>query len=378
MAKRDYYDVLGVSKSASDAEIKSAFRKLAKQYHPDLNKEPDAAEKFKEVQEAYEVLSDEGKRKTYDQFGHSAFDQGAAGGNPYGNYGGFNTSGFGFDDIDLGDILNAAFGGGFGGRNRRNSNRPVKGEDVLYRMNISFTDAIFGSKKDITLDLTDTCETCDGKGGFKEKTCSNCKGTGRVTTTQSSLFGVFQSQTTCNVCNGSGKTFENICTDCKGKGQIKKRKTITVTIPAGVDNGSQIRIKGKGEAGLNGGENGDIYVEFKVADDELFERDNYDLYLTLPINFVLAALGGEIEVPTLNGNIILTIPAGSQTNDKLRLKGKGVPYVNSSKVGDLYIVLDVVTPTKLDRNQKKLLEELAKTDLENSDKFKKFNKYFRK
>ena len=376
MSKRDYYEVLGVDRSASDAEIKSAFRKLAKQYHPDLNKEEGAAEKFKEVQEAYEVLSDENKRKTYDQFGHSAFNQGA-GGDPYGNYGGFNSSSFGFEDFDLGDILNAAFGGGFRS-SKKNYNRPTRGEDVLYKMNISFTEAIFGAKKDITLDLTDACTTCDGKGGFKEKKCSKCNGTGRISTTQNSLFGVFQSQSTCPDCHGSGKSFENTCTDCRGKGYIKKRKNITVTIPSGVSTGTQIRIKGKGEAGLNGGENGDIYVEFIVGSDELFERDGNDLYMKLPVNIVTAILGGEIEVPTLNGTIILTIPSGSQSNDKLRVKGKGVPYINSSKVGDLYIILDVVTPTKLDKNQKRLFEELSKTDLENNDKFKKFNKYFKK
>ena len=380
MAKRDYYEVLGVDKSATDAEIKSAFRKLAKKYHPDLNKEPDAAEKFKEVQEAYDVLGDENKRKTYDQFGHAAFDQGA-GGNPYGNYGGFggfDSSGFGFEDFDLGDILNAAFGGGFGGRGRKQSNRPQKGQDVLYRMKISFRDAVFGSKKDITIDLTDACTTCDGKGGFNEKTCSTCNGTGKITRQQNSLFGSFMSQTTCPDCSGTGKTFERKCTDCKGTGFIKKRKTITVTVPEGVDTGTQIRIKGKGEAGINGGENGDIFVEFIVEDDEVFTRDNHDLYMHLPISIADAALGAEKEVPTLNGDIILTIPAGSQTNDKLRVKGKGVPYINSSKVGDLYIVLNVVVPTKLDKNQKKLFEELRETELENNDRFKRFKKYFKK
>ncbi len=377
MAKRDYYEVLGVSKNATDAEIKSSFRKLAKKYHPDLNKEEGAAEKFKEVQEAYEVLSDANKRKTYDQFGHAAFEQGAGGGNPYGGFGGFNSSGFGFEDIDLSDILSGVFGGGFGGSRKRNSNRPVKGEDVLYRMNISFKEAVFGTKKDITLDLTDSCTTCDGKGGFNEKTCSNCHGSGRVTSTQSSLFGVFQTQTTCPECNGTGKSFERRCTDCKGKGFVKKRKTITVTVPEGVDNGTQVRIKGKGEAGLNGGENGDIYVEFRVAEDELFTRDGYDLYMDVPINIAEATLGVEKEIPTLEGNIIVNIPSGSQTNDKLRVKGKGVPYINSSKKGDLYLVLDVVIPTKLDRSQKKLFEELIKTDLNNNDKIKKFNKYLK-
>ena len=382
MAKRDYYDVLGVNKSASDAEIKSAFRKLAKKYHPDLNKEADAAEKFKEVQEAYDVLGDESKRKTYDQFGHAAFDQGAggAGGNPYGNYGGFSgfdTSGFGFDDIDLGDILNAAFGGGFGGR-RKQSNKPQKGEDVLYRMKISFKDAVFGAKKDITIDLTEECETCDGKGGFKEKTCSKCHGSGRITREQSSLFGSFMTQTTCDECMGKGKTFERRCTDCKGTGYVQKRKTITVTVPEGVDTGTQIRIKGKGEAGINGGPNGDIYVEFIVAEDDMFERVGNDIYLDLPINISDAVLGCEKDVPVLDGKISLTIPAGSQNGDKLRVKGKGVPFLNSSKVGDLYIVLNIVIPTKLDRKQKKLFEELRDTELENNDIFKKFKKYFKK
>ena len=374
MAKRDYYDVLGVDKSASDAEIKSAFRKLAKKYHPDLNKEPDAAEKFKEVQEAYDVLSDEQKRKTYDQFGSAAFENNA-GGNPYGsygNYGGFNTSGFGFEDINLDDILSNMFGGSFGGRKK---NRPQKGDDVLYRMTIGFKEAIFGSKEDITLDLTEKCEECDGKGGFNPKKCSTCNGTGKVRRSQASLFGSFLTETTCSDCNGTGETFERRCTDCKGRGYVVRRKTITITIPEGVDTGSQIRIKGKGQVGTGGGENGDIYVEFRVEEDPIFRRDEYDIYMTLPINIAEATLGGEKEVPTLDGNIILTIPSCSQTGDKLRIKGRGVPY--NSKRGDLYIELEVVMPSKLDRNQRKLFEELANTNLESSDKFKKFNKYFK-
>lgn len=375
MAKRDYYDVLGVDKSASDAEIKSAFRKLAKKYHPDLNKEPDAAEKFKEVQEAYEVLGDEQKRKTYDQFGSAAFEQGAQGGNPYGNYGGFNTSGFGFEDfnINLDDILSNMFGSGFGGSKRRN--RPTKGEDVLYRMKISFEEAVFGAKKDITLDLTEKCDTCDGHGGFDFKKCSTCNGTGRVRRNQSSLFGSFVTETVCPDCKGQGQVFEKRCSDCKGKGYVVSRKTVTITIPEGVDTGSQIRIKGKGQVGSNGGENGDIYVEFIVDSDPIFERDGYDIYMTLPINISEAVLGGEKEVPTLDGKIILTIPPYSQSNDKLRIKGRGVPY--DSKRGDLYIILDVVMPTKLDRTQRRLFEELSDTNLDTSDKFKRFNKYFK-
>ena len=376
MAKRDYYDVLGVDKSASEAEIKSAFRKLAKKYHPDLNKEPDAAEKFKEVQEAYDVLSDEQKRKTYDQFGSAAFDNNA-GGNPYGsysNYSGFNTSGFGFDDfnINLDDILENMFGAGFGGKRK---NRPKKGEDVLYRMKISFEDAVFGCKKDIEIDLTETCDTCHGKGGFDFKKCSTCKGTGRVRRTQSSLFGSFVSEQVCPDCRGQGEVFEKRCSDCKGKGYDVKRKTISITIPEGVNTGSQIRIKGKGQVGSNGGENGDIYVEFVVESNPIFERSGYDLLMNLPINISEAVLGGEKEVPTLDGKIILTIPPYSQTNDKLRIKGRGVP--NGSKRGDLYINLEVVMPTKIDRNQRKLFEELSDTNLDTSDKFKKFNKYFK-
>lgn len=376
MAKRDYYDVLGVDKSASDAEIKSAFRKLAKKYHPDLNKEPDAAEKFKEVQEAYDVLGDEQKRKTYDQFGSAAFDNNAGGGNPYGsygNYGGFNTSGFGFEDINLDDILSNMFGGSFGGSRRKN--RPQKGDDVLYRMKISFEDAVFGAKKDITLDLTEKCENCDGKGGFDVKKCSTCSGTGKVRRSQASLFGSFVTETTCPDCNGTGETYERRCPDCKGKGYVVSRKIVTITIPEGVDTGSQIRIKGKGQVGSNGGENGDIYVEFIVESDPIFKREGNDIYMTLPINVAEAVLGGEKEVPTLDGKIILTIPAYSQSNDKLRIKGRGVP--NGSKRGDLYIVLDVVMPTKLDRNQRRLFEELSETNLDTSDKFKKFNKYFK-
>lgn len=379
MAKRDYYDILGVDKSASDAEIKSAFRKLAKKYHPDLNKEPDAAEKFKEVQEAYEVLGDEQKRKTYDQFGSAAFDNNA-GGNPYGsygnyNYGGFNTSGFGFDDINinLDDILSNMFGGSFGGSKRRN--RPTKGEDVLYRMKISFEDAVFGSKKDIEIDLTEKCKTCNGKGGFDFKKCSTCSGTGKVRRSQNSLFGSFVSESVCPDCKGQCEVFEKRCSDCKGKGYVVKRKTISITIPEGVDTGSQIRIKGKGQVGSNGGENGDIYVEFVVESDPIFKREGNDIFMTLPINISEAVLGGEKEVPTLDGRIILTIPPYSQTNDKLRIKGRGVPY--GSKRGDLYIVLDVVMPTKIDRNQRRLFEELSDTNLDTSDKFKKFNKYFK-
>jgi len=377
LAKRDYYEVLGVPKDADEKTIKSAFRRLAKEYHPDLNKSPDAPEKFKEVQEAYEVLSDPNKRKTYDQFGHAAFDQNAGG------YGGFN-GGFSssmFDDIDLGDILSGVFGNGFGfgGSSRNKGSRQSKGKDSLYEMKISFMDAIFGCKKDITLDVYDTCDKCKGKGGFKEKTCSHCHGSGTVTEEQRTLFGAFVSKTTCPDCKGTGKTFEEICPDCKGLGKVKRRKTIEVSIPAGINTGEQIRLKGKGEAGLNGGPNGDVYVEINVEEHPIFKRQGYDIYMELPINIVEATLGCKKEVPIMDGTIVLNIPEGTQSLDKHRIKGKGVPYINSSKVGDLYIIIKVVIPTKLDRKQKQIFEDLSKTDLDsNSDFIKRFKKFFNK
>ena len=378
MAKKDYYETLGVSKDADEKTIKSAFRKLAKEYHPDLNKSPDAPEKFKEVQEAYEVLSDPQKRKTYDQFGHAAFEQGAGGfGGGYGNYGGFSSESFGFDDIDLGDLFSGVFGDSFGFR-KKGTKRAQKGNDAIYQMKLTFMEAIHGCKKDLTLDVYETCDKCDGKGGFREKNCPNCHGSGTITRQQNSLFGAFISKTTCPDCGGTGKTFEEICSECKGKGKVKKRKTLEVSIPAGVNTGEQIRLKGKGSAGINGGENGDVYVEFVVEDHPVFKRREYDIYMELPINIVEATLGCKKELHIMDEDIILTIPEGTQNLDKHRLKGKGVPYVHQNKSGDLYIIIKVVTPTKLDRKQKELFKELANTDLDNSDIIKKYKKMFSK
>ena len=376
MAKRDYYDVLGVDRSATDAEIKSAFRKKAKEYHPDLNKAPDAAEKFKEVQEAYDVLSNESKRKTYDQFGHAAFEQG--GGTGFGgNYqGGFNSSSFGFDDIDLGDIFSNVFGQGFGFGSRK-SNRPSKGKDILYRINISLEDAIFGGDKDIRIEMYDTCKDCNGKGGDNPKRCPECGGSGKVTRNQNTMFGTIQTTTTCDECSGTGKSFEHKCTACKGTGSVWTKKTITVTIPKGVDTGSKVRIKGKGEPGRNGGENGDIYVEFIVEEHDIYKRDGNDLYMEVPINISEAALGCDKDIEIPGSVITLTIPEGSQNLDKLRVKGKGVPYTNSSKCGDLYIVLNVVVPTKLNKKQKELFKELSKTELDGDGIIKRFLKMFK-
>ena len=374
MSKRDYYEVLGVPKDADDKQIKSAFRKLAKQYHPDLNKDKDAPEKFKEVQEAYEVLSDPNKRKTYDQFGHAAFDQN---GNT-GGYGGFSDfSGFGFEDIDISDIFSGVFGEVFGFRNSKsNSKRPTKGQDSLYQMKITFMEAIHGCTKDITLDVFDTCEKCNGKGGLNEKNCPTCHGSGTITKEQNTLFGSFVSKTTCPNCHGTGKTYQEVCSKCRGKGKVKNRKTLEVKIPKGINTSQQIRLKEKGEAGINGGPNGDVYVEIIVEEHPIFKRRDNDIYMELPINIVEATLGCKKEIKILDEEIILNIPSGTQNLDKHRLKGKGAPILNQDKKGDLYIIIKVVIPTKLDRKQKELFNELSKTDLDNNDFISKFKKFF--
>lgn len=370
--KRDYYEVLGLQKGATDEEIKRAFRKLAKQYHPDVNKEPGAEEKFKEIGEAYSVLSDPQKKAQYDQFGHAAFENGGAGS----GFGGFSA-----DDIDLSsifdDLFGSSFGGGFGfgGSSRRSSNRPTKGRDTLVKMNLSFDEAVFGCKKEIKVDLNETCDKCHGKGGFDETTCKTCGGTGRVVVSQQSLFGMIQTQTTCKDCGGAGKAFKTTCSACSGNGHVRKNKEILVTVPEGVDTGYQLRISGKGEAGLNGGPNGDIYIEFNVKEHELFKRDEEDIYLEVPLNICEAILGCKKDVPTINGIVTVDIKAGIQNGSKLKLKGKGVKVPNSLRKGDMYLIIKVIIPTKLDRSQKALIKELNDTDLNNETEIKKFNKY---
>lgn len=377
MNKRDYYEVLGVSKTATDGEIKSAFRKLAKKYHPDVSKEADASEKFKECQEAYAVLSDPAKRRQYDQFGHSAFANGSGGS----GMGGFSSN---FDFGDMSDIFDDIFGGlgGFGGfrqsGSRRGANGPRKGNDILFEMTIDFEEAVFGCKKDIKVDVVDNCSDCDGKGGFNSKTCSECRGSGTITQEQRTMLGTFLSKTTCPYCNGTGTSFEKKCNTCKGKGKVKKNKTISVNIPAGIDTDNRLRIAGKGEAGTNGGNPGDLYIEFTVREHEFYERVDDDVYVTLPITIAEAALGCKKDVPTLYGNINLSIPAGTQSNDKLRIKGKGITNVSSKKKGDMYVVVSVVVPEKLSRDQKKLFESLSKTSLDNSPEFKKYYKFLNK
>ena len=371
MNKRDYYEVLGVSKTATDAEIKSAFRKLAKKYHPDVSKEENAAEKFKEVQEAYAVLSDPEKRKKYDQFGHSAFQNNGGGA---GGFQGFD----GFDFGDMGDIFDDILGGfGFSSNSRRSANGPRKGNDVLYRMTISFDEAVHGCEKDIDLDTVDNCPNCHGEGGFNSKTCPECRGSGTITSEQRTMFGSFLTKTTCPECHGTGNIFEKKCPDCNGKGKIRKNKTITVTVPAGIDNGNRLRLTGKGEAGENGGRNGDLYLEFTVKDHDFYKRNEDDIYIDLPLTITEAVLGCTKEVPTIYGNVELTIPSGTQSLDKLRLRGKGIENVNTKRKGDMYAVVKVIMPEKLTKEQKSLFESLANTELDNSTVIKKYKKFLK-
>ena len=336
MNKRDYYDILGVSKNADEKEIKSAFRKLAKKYHPDVSKEPDAAEKFKEAQEAYAVLSDPTKRQQYDQFGHAAFDQMNGG------------AGFDFSDFDFSDIFSDLFGSNFGfGRGRSSSNRARRGADRVMRVRISFNEAVFGTKKTISTEIYDTCEECHGKGGKGEKTCPTCHGTGTVTTEQRTLFGSFMSRTTCSTCKGNGVTYSSSCSKCGGTGKIRRKVDLEVKVPAGVDTGNQLRMAGKGDAGVNGGPNGDLYLEFQVEDHPLFIRDDNDIYLELPITITDAVLGCKREIPTLEGNVKLVIPAGSRDGDKHRLKGKGIVGLHSGRHGNMYVILKIIVPDKI-------------------------------
>lgn len=368
MNKKDYYEVLGVSKTSSADEIKSAFRRLAKKYHPDVSKEPDAAERFKEAQEAYAVLSDEQKRKQYDQFGHAAFDQN-------GGSGGFDFSGFDFSDI-FDDLFGGGFGfSSFGGSRSNRANSRQRGNDTLIRMNLSFEEAVFGCKKTINVDLEEKCDECDGLGGHSKTTCKTCGGSGTVSRQQATLFGTFMTKTTCSDCNGTGYTFDKKCNHCSGKGRIRKNKDLDVKIPAGIDTGNRLRLSGKGEAGLNGGPNGDIYIEFNVKSHPIFEREDKDIYLTLPITITDAVLGAKRDVPTLEGSVKLSIPEGSKTGDKLRIKGKGIEDVQGGRKGDMYVILEIEVPKKLSREQKKLFEHLAKTTLDDSKEFKKIKEY---
>lgn len=349
--KRDYYEVLGLSRQANDDEIKKAYRKLAKQYHPDSNPgDAEAEKKFKEASEAYAVLSDGDKRRQYDQFGHSAFEGGAGGG------------GFDFNNMDMGDIFGDIFGDLFGGgRGRGRSNGPMKGPNVRAAVRITFQEAVTGVEKELDLNLKEECNTCHGSGakpGTSADTCSKCGGKGQVVYTQQSLFGMVRNVQTCPDCNGTGKVVKDKCTDCYGSGYVNKRKKIQVSIPAGIDNGQSIRIRDKGEPGTNGGERGDLLVEVAVSRHPIFQRQDYDIYSTVPISFPQAALGADIRINTVDGDVMYTVKAGTQTDTKVRLRGKGVPTLRNKQIrGDHYVTLVVQVPTKLTSEQKELLQK---------------------
>lgn len=350
--KRDYYEVLGVSKTASDDEIKKAFRTLAKKYHPDMHPgDKECEEKFKEAQEAYAVLSDAEKRKQYDQFGHAAFD-GTGGG----------AGGFDFSGMDMGDIFGDLFGDFFGGGSRRRTNDgPMKGSNLRTSVRITFEEAIFGCEKEIEMVLKDECHTCHGTGakpGTTPETCPKCGGKGKVVFTQQSFFGTVQNVQTCPDCGGSGKIIKDKCPDCRGTGYIASKKKIQVSIPAGIDNGQSVRIREKGEPGINGGPRGDLLVEVVVSRHPTLQRQDMNIYSTAQISFAQAALGGEIRIHTVDGDVLYEVKPGTQTNTRIRLKGKGVPSLRNKSVrGDHYVDLVVQTPTGLSADAKEALRQ---------------------
>lgn len=355
--KRDLYDVLGVSRDASDSEIKKAYRKLSKKYHPDLNKEKDAEEKFKEVSEAYEVLSDPQKRAAYDQYGHAANDPNFGAG---GFGGGF--SGFGGADFDFDDIFSSFFGGGGGHTRYSQANAPQRGNDLQYRIKLTFEEAIFGKETTIKYNRQEECHTCHGSGakkGTSPQVCSKCSGRGVVQVERQTPFGRVMTQQTCDVCHGSGQEIKEKCDTCHGAGVETVSHSVKVKIPQGVEDDQQMRLSGQGEAGKNGGPYGDLYVIFEVADSKIFDRDGTEIYYELPISFSQAALGDEVEVPTVHGKVKMKVPSGIQSGSTLRIKGKGAPSVRGTHTGDQHVKVKVVTPKKLNDKEKELFVKLA-------------------
>ena len=355
-AKRDYYEVLGVSRDADDATLKKAYRQLAKKYHPDMNPgDAEAERKFKEASEAYAVLSDPDKRRQYDQFGHAAFEGGGAGG--AGGFGGFDFSGADFSDI-FGDIFGDFFGGGR--RGGRTNNGPMKGMNIRKGIRITFEEAVFGCEKEIDIILKDPCEKCHGTGakpGTSPETCPRCGGKGQVVYTSQSFFGTVQNVQTCPDCHGSGTIIKDKCPDCAGTGYVSNKKTIQVSIPAGIDNGQSVRIRDKGEPGTNGGPRGDLLVEVTVSRHPIFQRQDMNIFSTAPISFAQAALGGDVRIKTVDGEVVYTVKPGTKTDTKVRLRGKGVPSVRNPKVrGDQYVTLVIQTPEKLSQEAKEALK----------------------
>ena len=373
--KRDYYEVLGVDKNASEADIKRAYKKLARKYHPDMNPgDKVAEEKFKEVNEANEILSDPEKRSRYDQFGFAGVDPNYAGG---AGGGGFSGVG-GFDDV--GDIFGSFFGGGFGGGQQRR-NGPQRGESIRVSVSVSFKDAAFGCEKNVTLERTEPCHTCHGSGcaaGTSPETCSNCHGTGTVQVRRQTPMGVFASTSPCSKCGGTGKIIRQPCPDCHGTGKQRKRRTVKVSIPAGIDHGQTISLRGQGHAGKNGGPAGDLLITVMIKPDELFHREGTSVFCEAPITFTQAVLGGELEIPTIDGKVKYNIPEGTQTGTVFRLKGKGIPYLNGHGRGDQFVTVNIETPRNLNRQQREALKKFSDSLGEsNYEKQKSFFKKFK-
>ena len=378
--KRDYYEVLGVSKTATDEEIKKAYRKLALKYHPDYNPgDKSAEEKFKEINEAHEVLSDPEKRKRYDQFGFAGVDPNYAASQGAGA-GGF---GGGFGGVDLGDIFGDIFGGGFGGfagsSARSNPNAPRKGQDIRVRITLSFDEAVHGCKKNITITRQQTCTECNGTGaapGTSPEVCPDCNGRGYTIQQQRTPFGVMQSQQPCTRCGGKGKLIKTPCKVCHGSGRVATKKTLEVTIPKGIDDDQSFALRGMGDAGSNGGPSGDVIVMVTVRPDELFQRDGYDVWVTIPITFSQAVLGDSITVPTIDGKVEYTLPEGTQSGTTFRLRGKGIQYLNGRGRGDMYVKCDVEIPKKLNKTQREALKKFEGTLKD--DNYEKRKGFFRK
>ena len=372
--KRDYYEVLGVSRGASEDEIKKAYKKMARKYHPDLNPgDKTAEEKFKEVNEAYEVLSDADKKARYDQYGHAGVDPNFGAG---GFGGGFDGS---FDFGDLGDIFGSFFGGGFGGGRRTNPNAPQRGESIRMSIAISFEEAAFGCEKAVTVERYETCDTCHGNGcapGTSPEVCPDCHGTGTVQVRRQTPMGVFATSSPCPKCGGKGRIIHQPCKDCRGSGMVRKKKTIQASIPAGIDNGQTISIRGQGNAGKNGGPAGDLLITITVRPHELFRREGTSVLCEAPITFTQAVLGAELEIPTIDGKVKYTLPEGTQSGTTFRLKGKGIPSINGRGRGDQYVTVYIETPKNLNKEQKEALKKFAETMGESN--YEEQKKFFKK
>ena len=367
--KRDYYESLGLKKNASDDEIKKAFRKQAKKYHPDVNPgNKRAEERFKEINEAYEILSDSEKKARYDQFGHAGVDPNFGAGGFGGGFGG-GFSGFGGVEFDLGDIFGSIFGGGSSRGSSRSRNAPRKGERIAAGVTITFEEAAFGVEKEVSISRVETCDDCTGTGcekGTTAEICDNCKGLGVVTSEQRTPFGVMQTQSECPKCSGRGKIIHKPCGKCRGLGMVRRNRKVWVNIPAGIDNGQTISMRGQGSAGVNGGEAGDLYVTVSVLRHSLFQREGNSVLLNMKVSFAQAALGAQLEVPTLDGKVKYTLPEGTQTGSVFRLKGKGIPNLRGGSRGDQFVTVTIAVPTKLSSRQKELLLEFATLDKSSS------------